>query len=584
MQKKFLQFVSFFGILFVMLFMVSCANIVAPTGGPKDETPPIVKSFEPKNYSSNFKERKIKITFNEFVLLADQANQIVVSPPPAEEFEYIIRGKSLLINLPKELKDSVTYTIYFGESIKDITEGNTLTGLEYAFSTCNYIDSLSVSGSVTDAFTLEPSKNVYVLLYRSVADSAPMKHKPDYVTKTNANGLFSLSNLANIPYKIFVLSDMNNDLMYNLPTEAIAFTDSLITPQYIPRKKDTVASKKDSITVKKDSLPPPTVIKQTHLKMFVQTDTMQKLLQARSNKYGQFKLVFKYPTTNLNIQVHNRILPANWKLDEYSIKKDTLIAWLLNPAIDTLKFSVFDNGVFIDSVDLSIKQKSTENASKKPSGKGSPIDDNSVKPIVYFNAKTSCSLPYYLPLKISVSNPVDSTDFSKIILSEKIDSNYKAIPIEIKASETGIKRHFFINQKWKAKTTYQILVLPGAFKNIYGSKNDSTKITFTPNTVEDYGRLLFTFKTADIHAPYILQLLNDSKAVIAEKSTIKSGQVIFDNLLPGSYHLRIIRDANNNGKWDSGDYLRKIQPEAVFSFPEVITIRANWDSDFEFTL
>jgi hypothetical protein len=124
---------------------------------------------------------------------------------------------------------------------------------------------------------------------------------------------------------------------------------------------------------------------------------------------------------------------------------------------------------------------------------------------------------------------------------------------------------------------------PGAFTDIYGLINDSLKIDFTSNGVEDYGRLLFTFKTASFNHPYILQLLNESKVVVGEKTIEKNEQVIFDNMVPGNYQLRIIGDVNRDGKWTTGNYFRKRQPEPIFIFPNAINIRANWDSDFEYT-
>ncbi|MEI6123149.1 MAG: Ig-like domain-containing protein [Bacteroidota bacterium] len=586
MRKKLQKYIHSFGILILILFSFSCANIVAPTGGPKDITPPKVKFCDPVNFSSNFKYHKIRITFNEFILLEDQANQIVVSPPPKEEFDYIVRGKSIIINLPKVLKDTLTYTIYFGESIRDITENNILSGLEYAFSTGSYIDSLSIIGDVSDAYTLEPGKSVYVMLYRSLSDSVPLKQKPDYITKTNAAGSFVLNNLASGHYKIIALSDLNSDFLYNQSNEAIAFDDSLATPFFIPRKLDSTSTKKDSLKIKKDSTIQQSTITRIHLRLFTQTDSVQKLLQARSNKYGQFKLYFKYPVSNLSINIKNKKLEQGWKLDEYSPNRDTLTCWLTNPVdIDTLKFTVSINGIVFDSVELALKQKMISTGQqKKPSGKGTLADDNANKPVISYNAKSTGLFPFFLPLKIYVSNPVKYIDSSKIILSEKIDSSFKSIPFKVYMDESNLKHNFLINHSWTPKSKYQILVLPGAFKDIYGNENDSSKVNFTPNTVEDYGRLLFTLKSNNSQSPFVIQLLGENKIVLSEKTVTRTEQIIFENLAPGNYYIRIIKDLNNNGKWDSGDYFKKHQPEPVFSFPNMITIRANWDSDFEFTL
>jgi hypothetical protein len=557
----------------------------------------VAKKYEPPNNSIHFKEKKIRITFNEYVQLADQINQVVVSPPTAEEFTFNVHGKSLLIDLPDGLKDSTTYTIYFGESVHDITENNILSGFQYAFSTGDYIDSLSLRGSVTDAFTLEPSKGVLVMLYKSDNDSAPLLRKPDYLTKANALGEYVLNNLKNSKYKMFALADLDLDMLFNLPNESIAFVDSMLTPQYVNSKPDTSRQKKDSTNIKTDSinhktdtvksiinsLHMPEKIRRTELRMFAQVDTIQKLLKSRSDNYGQFRLYFKQPVTDIKINLLNKQMTENWKLEELYRNKDTLTYWLTNPEIDTLKFTVFDNGTFLDTIDLAMKPKPLIKTKGKPSGKGTGEAESAFKLIVKTNVATNGVLPYYLPVQFTVSHPVVKTDWSKITLSQKVDSIYKPLVVNIINEDSNVKRHYLMNYKWESKKNYQIIVLPGAFTDIYGLNNDSLKVNFTSNSVEDYGRFLFTFKTESYKYPYILQLLNDSKAIVEEKTVEKVGQVIFENLSPGNYHLRIIGDENLDGKWTPGNYFHKRQPEPLFFFPTTIAIRANWDTDFEYT-
>jgi hypothetical protein len=583
-------------LIFQLAFAFSCANIVTPSGGPKDVTPPVAKKYEPLNHTTRFTSKKIKITFNEFVDLTDLINQVVVSPPTEEEFTFNVRGKSIVIDLTAGLKDSTTYTIYFGESIHDITENNILSGFQYAFSTGDYIDSLSIRGSIVDAYTLDPAKGVLVILYYSDIDSAPLLRKPDYLTKTDAAGNFVLNNLKKAQYKMFALTDLDLDMKYNLPNESIAFADSLLTPQYVNYKPDTSRWEKDTLNIKtdtlqqkadtlgskSDSLNMPEVIRHTELRMFVQTDTVQKLLKSRSDNYGQFRLYFKQPVTEINLTVFNKQLSGNWKLDEWNRTKDTLTCWLTDPHLDTLKFTVYDKGIFIDSVDLTMKSKPVVKTKGKPSGKGSGESETAFKLIIGPNVSPNGMLPYYLPLQLACSHPIVKTDWSLITLSLKVDSNYVPMPLNINTNDSLVKRHYHINYKWESKKNYRLIVLPGAFTDIFGLQNDTLKINFTSNGVEDYGRLLFTFKTSSYPYPYILQLLNESKNLVEERTVEKDEQVIFENLSPGNFRIRIIGDMNRDGKWTTGNYLHKRQPEPLFFFQNTIAIRANWDSDFDY--
>jgi hypothetical protein len=55
----------------------------------------------------------------------------------------------------------------------------------------------------------------------------------------------------------------------------------------------------------------------------------------------------------------------------------------------------------------------------------------------------------------------------------------------------------------------------------------------------------------------------------------------FKYLLPGKYLFRFIKDKNGNKKWDTGNYLKKIQPERVFYSSDTIELRANWDINYQ---
>ena len=48
---------------------------------------------------------------------------------------------------------------------------------------------------------------------------------------------------------------------------------------------------------------------------------------------------------------------------------------------------------------------------------------------------------------------------------------------------------------------------------------------------------------------------------------------------PGDYGVRLVKDINENNKWDTGNYLKKIQPEEVIYMEGEITLRANWDQN-----
>ncbi len=144
-----------------------------------------------------FSQRRIELVFDEWVTLSDVGTQVVVSPTLLKRPEVKLKGKKVVVELPEEdtLRPNTTYTINFGTAVKDLHEGNPAENLRFVFSTGDYLDSLTVNGSVVDAFTGDPVEKVSVMLYENLGDSVPRKERPYYFARTNKTGQFSIQNV-----------------------------------------------------------------------------------------------------------------------------------------------------------------------------------------------------------------------------------------------------------------------------------------------------------------------------------------------------------------------------------------------------
>ncbi|MCH8555530.1 MAG: Ig-like domain-containing protein, partial [Schleiferiaceae bacterium] len=233
MKQKFLLF-------FVAIALaLSCARPGAPTGGPTDETPPELVTATPPNKSLYFEGRKIALTFDEYIQLKDLSGQLLISPPLKEKPETLLKGKTLFITLKEDLKDSTTYTFSFGKAITDLNEGNEALGLKYVISTGSYLDSLSFSGKLVDAFTNQPVEKIMALLYdlndTIPTDSLPYLAFPSYFAITDEQGAFTFENLRLDTFKLFAVEDKNSDYLYNPGSEKMAFvTDLIYTDTVVP--------------------------------------------------------------------------------------------------------------------------------------------------------------------------------------------------------------------------------------------------------------------------------------------------------------------------------------------------------------
>ena len=227
--------------LLCILILAACASIGSPDGGAYDETPPKVVKCQPANMSVNNRDKKLTLTFDEFIVLENASEKVVVSPPQKEMPEIRTSGKRIHITLNDSLKENTTYTVDFSDAIVDNNEGNPMGNFTYAFSTGTEIDTMEVSGTLLEAENLEPIKGMLVGLYVDLSDSAFTTQSFTRVSRTNSRGQFTIKGVAPGKYRIYGLQDMDGDFRFSQKAEKIAFDSVIIEPTCAPdTRQDTV--------------------------------------------------------------------------------------------------------------------------------------------------------------------------------------------------------------------------------------------------------------------------------------------------------------------------------------------------------
>lgn len=207
-----------------------CANIIPPTGGPRDTLPPVLMSAVPKDSTRNFRSKTIVLTFDEYVQLDEKINEeFIMSPNPENPPLPENRLRTVTIKLRDSLKPNTTYALDFGNTIKDINEGNPLKDFVYVFSTGNTIDDGTLSGNVTLAETGQADSTLIVLLHTNLNDSAVKKTRPDYYTRLDSSGNFHFRYLPRETFNIYVLPN-DYSKKYDDSTKMFAFYDTTVNP------------------------------------------------------------------------------------------------------------------------------------------------------------------------------------------------------------------------------------------------------------------------------------------------------------------------------------------------------------------
>lgn len=536
----------FLYILFISFLVASCAQILAPTGGPKDVQPPLLLSSSPENKALNITNPQFVFTFDEFFTLQNPNDKILISPPLNSNPEFKIKGKSLIINISDTLKQNTTYSFVFSDCIKDITENNTLANFTFLFSTGNFLDSNIIQGKVINAETLEAEKNVFVLLYKNSNDSLPRTEKPYYITKTNETGYFYFPALSEFDYSIYALNDKNNNLIFDQIKEPFAFENQTIK-----------SSLSNSLNEKSNLI----------LRLFTHADSSQKILRTLNLAKGVHAIVFKSQTEKVNIQSLTQNISPNRFLTEWNKSKDTLTLFDTQLTSDTISFLITDVN-FSDTIHF-ITQKEVQ----RKFGKKNSEDKK------YLNAKLVNADELYKPTYFEFDYPLNEIKTNRIQI---IKNTKDTIWVNLK-SNNDFPRRVYLDFIKEEKTKYSIVIPDSAFIGVNGLENDTLKQNFVVKAESDYGNFIVNLKYKNT-TPVIV-ILTDDKGNIIQETLLSSQQILeFKHLLPSNYRLFFILDNNKNGKWDTGNFSIKLQPEIKIELSKKVLVKANWDIEEEIDL
>ena len=532
MLKNKLKYIS----IVLVFILASCAKRGSITGGLKDTIPPSLRTSFPKNFSTNFNAKQIRLEFDENVILKNLRKQLVISPPMKNDPLILPTNASkfITIKISDTLQPNTTYSFNFGQSLTDNNEGNPLNQFKYVFSTGDYIDSLKLNGKVKYAYEKEAEAFISVMLYEindKYNDSVIYNESPRYITNTlDSLKTFSLENLKAGKYRLIALKDLNNNNKYDPKTEKIGFIKETIS---IPN--DTLYE----VELFKENVP---------FKAFKPTqESGNKLFMGHegdlSNSASRPKVTLKNKDEILESIATK--LP----------KKDSLQIWFKPIKTDSLKVEVAQ-GDFNKTFAIKIKNQ------KKDS-----LTISSVNPVGFYDS-----------FALEATTPLVKFDESKIKL---IDKDSAAVKFTTNYDE--FRQKLFFDFKKEPAQKYAFQILPGALTDFFEQTNDTLNYQISTKELEDYGNLKVKLENVKSF-PVILELLKSTGEVVAS-AYLESNSVVNFNLLdPAVFSLRAIYDNNKNKEYDPGNYLEKKYAEEVIYFSGEIDVRTNWDVEQTFDL
>ena len=520
--------------LLIIILLIRCAVPGTITGGPRDETPPVLQPDESTpNFQTNFQPELLEFTYDEWLQLKNVREQIIISPPIEPAPEVILRKKTVRVDFSAvdSLRQNATYTLNFGEAVQDLNEGNPAS-LRYVFSTGPYLDSLEVRARVADE-NGKPVEKVLVMLYENTEDSVVFQETPFYFSRTDKTGSAIIRNVRAGTFKMVALED-----------------GSRVDYRYSPRQKERFAFLDTLIRTPVDT----TQIFDFRLfipeERFAQTGTVQE-------QYGKIDLVFNRDLDTFRIQYEDR---GQWLRQERI--EDTLRLWYDFPQTpdtrwriyvpfgertDTIRAKIFDRTEFIDTDRLRIQ------------GSANRINQNPDR-----------------PYRMRFSAPLQSIDTALInLLVDTLERRVAPVGLRIDPLRTT---DLVFDLNWREGVPYQLQLLPGALTDRFGrTLADSTLRQIDVLERNRFGALNLTLEGLDSTLTYQVNITG-GKTIVDRFRTSGSTKIQrrYTALPKGKYTLEVIEDRNANGRLDTGDYLLGRQPERRFE-RELEPVREDWE-------
>lgn len=620
-----LSHILVWALLVSSLFVVSCANIGSPEGGPRDYTPPRLLKTSPGINALNFTGNRVELTFDEIVQVREQQKNVVVSPAQKEQAAIKSLGKKIIVEFREDLLPNTTYVVDFSDAIEDNNEGNRLNNFAFSFSTGDVVDTLQISGIVLRAKDLEPMQHVLVGVHTNLDDTAFTRQPFERIARTNDKGEFTLRGLKPGSYHIFALNDMDGDYKMSR-SEDYAFLDEVIVPtvsDYV--SQDTTFTFDHRVDTVMTGTHQEYLPNDVFLPMFNEEAKTLYLIKAERQGRNKVFVQFGAPTELPQLTI---LKPANYRPDWYKLERnatnDSIFYWITDSTLikadsimaqlrylkpdslghpvmttDTIRLNARTSNSELKR--MAEEKKERENLQKdlekqqqrlaKLRAEGKDTTDVSLD----IQAIREKLAPQRNPLKFEVFKngtldvtdsigftfkvPIDTIVQSRVRLEMmQPDSTWTQITGHpfVPVSDTDIMR-YYMNMPLKPEANYRLTVDSLAITSIYGEQNDSTGYTFKVKSLDEYGIIQLHVNSGD---SAFVELL-DSKDRPIRTCPVVKGIVEFPNLIPGSYYARLIKDTNMNGKWDQGNYEQHLQPEEVYYFPDArkLRVRKNWTSE-----
>ncbi len=545
MKQRCLVFLVNLVLLVLLVVFSSCAKQGYPSGGPKDTEAPKSVGCKPQNETRNFDRKQFFIEFDEYVVLKDADNNVLVSPPLKHKAEYSTKGHGVQVKIKDTLQENTTYLFQFKEAIADYNEGNLLPSFEYVFSTGDAMDTMMLAGRVLGARDGKPWKETLtVMAYREehcATDTMALSQQPDLVTRCDKEGWFAFHYIPAGHYRLVAVEDKDRNLLVG-NSESVAFDGTTFAAV------DSVDSTAMAV-----------------LRAFVPDRRKQRVLKSEFKERGIISISTLLPMQSPQVEGEEVV----WRLNE---RRDTMTVWCLNEKCDSTVLVLSDSPAELRDT-MKLRYRAPQRTStRRRQRESTPKTEPDIKPLC------QGSNGFYDDLRLAFRVPVTELRDSAVAEIMLIkDSSVREYPIILDSGGLSAR----IDASLVSGKQYKMMLRDSIFTDIYGHSYDSLTFTLTP---KDYG-MLTVHVTNTMGSPLVVELL-DGRDTVVQHQTVEgaSGTLRFAHLPAAEYRLRAVIDNDGDGRWTTGDYQLQRQPEEFIMYGKALQLREKWEMEERWTV
>lgn len=528
-------------IAILLMFLVSCATPVAPTGGEPDKTGPKIVSTFPANGTINFSNDEVSFTFDDYVNRNSFRNALTIEPGINVEYKIRWRRKTAIIEFQDVLPESTTIIFSLSSELRDMRNNPIPAPITLGLSTGPVIDRGEVKLRVIGLQPSSKVNEVSVLLYRIPFD---LDNPANYISTPDTGGVVKFSYLSEGKYAGLLLHDINRNRIWESNRE---FAQPLPV-EYFDLDVDGTIDLGNVFYARRDTSRPD--LQGVGL-------LSSNRLRLRFSKPIQYK---RGQGIQIQRQQDGRLIDAYHLFNDSST--ESISYFHSSESLDAEFTYQLQLGALVDANNNSIRPSDIE-------FDGSDESDTTM--VRFMGNISAVGLRPEDPIILQYSSEISDselTDSLKVYVNRSLSESAVNVRVEnnlliLSPQSHWIEANDYDIRAWNPATGSHVNVQPRIIRN---ADLGDLEITIADNILSDEPMKL---------------ILYDDRNQIAHQVDFTSN-ITIEGVRNGSYRLVVFHDITGDGIWDFGSLNPYRQPARIY-VDQRLPIRSQMTSNVEVT-